>query len=719
MKRELKNKLKAVLENTTSGEDAPVEDLNMNELRKSRQKRTNAAMILAVSMGASSLFVTRQNDQAFAAEPVSNQNTASTFSAVPDTEVSFAPTNSLESQAPTPVTVVASKSVVEPTAVSQVSGLGNNWQVATSGVQVPTPYNVSVPQQFQSISGVTVPSFNSKEEAANRLSETLSKAKKSQIALNQAVVNPTEAVSVSSESKANLQLKTQQEFAIGHLKEKSNRLRESLAEFRGSEGQKSVQVAANVATQSATNDTTANVIQTPSQQSEANQISSSTTSELVSRLKQRNNVASVPEPILTPAPASGVLPTAVTAYGVKPGDTLASITPKKGISVSELLKVNNLNNANPSQVNQKLTIPANETISANLNTEEAVIVPKISNFPANTDAATNPVKPVVANSQLPISQPTTNINFNGIGGDTPVPKGFADAQIAKALPNSKVKRKNTYVRNLQEEIEKLRNRYRAQQSGNGVGNVVVPVVPQNDTATVPISVPRASQSPVSIPVPPVYGRPQQNYQVRPSVSAKEPINPDFQNNGVRIAVPPASRDASGTLGNMRGVSVSPQLPPLAAVDKYLPSSVEDNTPVNPGEMPGAPTTGGTTAFIWPAKGVLTSGYGWRWGKMHRGVDVAGPVGTPIYAAADGVIEKASYNSGGYGYLVEIRHADGSMTRYGHNSKLLVQPGQQVHQGQHVSNMGSTGFSTGPHLHFEIHPSGKGAVNPIAFLPPRV
>jgi murein DD-endopeptidase MepM/ murein hydrolase activator NlpD len=717
LKRALKNKLKAVLENTTSGEDAPVEDLNMNEPRKNRQKRTNAAMILAVSMGASSLFVTRQNDQAFAAEPVSNQNTAYSFSAIPDIEASFVPTNSLESQAPTPVTVVASKSVVEPTAVSQVSGLGNNWKVATSGVQVPTPYNVSVPQQFQSISGATVPSFNSKEETANRLSETLSKAKKSQTALNQTVVNPTEPVSVSSERKINFQLKAQQEFALGHLKEKSNRLRDSLAEFRGSEGQKSLRVAANIATEPVANDTTSNVIQTTSQQSEANQISPSTTSELVSRLKQqRNNVASVPESILTPAPASGVLPAAVTAYEVKPGDTFASIASKKGISASEALKVNNLNNANSLQVNQKLTIPANETITAvNLNTETSAIVPKISSLPAN--AATNPVKPVVANSQIPISQPTTNINFNGIGGDTPVPQGFADTQIAKALPGSKVKRKNNaYVRNLQEEIEKLRDRYRAQQSGNGTGNVVVPVVPQNDTATVPIPVPRASQYPVSIPVPPVYGR-QQNNQARPSVSAKEPINPDFQDNSVRIAVPPASRDASGTLGNMRGVSVSPQLPPLAAVDKYLPSSVEDNTPVNPGVMPGSPSS--NTAFIWPAKGVLTSGYGWRWGKMHRGVDVAGPVGTPIYAAADGVIEKAGYNSGGYGYLVEIRHADGSMTRYGHNSKLLVQPGQEVRQGQHVSNMGSTGFSTGPHLHFEIHRSGKGAVNPIAFLPPRV
>ena len=84
---------------------------------------------------------------------------------------------------------------------------------------------------------------------------------------------------------------------------------------------------------------------------------------------------------------------------------------------------------------------------------------------------------------------------------------------------------------------------------------------------------------------------------------------------------------------------------------------------------------------------------------------------------EGTIEKAGWNNGGYGNLVEIRHPDGSTTRYAHNSKILVQPGQQVHQGETIALMGTTGHSTGPHSHFEIHPAGKGAVNPIAFLPP--
>ena len=85
------------------------------------------------------------------------------------------------------------------------------------------------------------------------------------------------------------------------------------------------------------------------------------------------------------------------------------------------------------------------------------------------------------------------------------------------------------------------------------------------------------------------------------------------------------------------------------------------------------------------------------------------------ASAPGVVSYAGYNDGGFGYLVEIDHADGSMTRYAHNSRLLVSSGQQVAQGQQVSEMGSTGFSTGPHLHFEIH-SPQGTVNPMAYLP---
>ncbi|BAQ64688.1 putative peptidase [Geminocystis sp. NIES-3709] len=148
-----------------------------------------------------------------------------------------------------------------------------------------------------------------------------------------------------------------------------------------------------------------------------------------------------------------------------------------------------------------------------------------------------------------------------------------------------------------------------------------------------------------------------------------------------------------------GQMVSPDLPQINSPEPYLP---EGDRPFN--------------GYIWPAKGVFTSGYGWRWGRMHKGIDIAAPVGTPILAASDGEVITAGWNSGGFGNLVKIRHFDGTVTLYAHNSKIHVRRGQFVQQGQQIANMGSTGFSTGPHLHFEIHPRGEGAINPIALLP---
>jgi murein DD-endopeptidase MepM/ murein hydrolase activator NlpD len=123
-------------------------------------------------------------------------------------------------------------------------------------------------------------------------------------------------------------------------------------------------------------------------------------------------------------------------------------------------------------------------------------------------------------------------------------------------------------------------------------------------------------------------------------------------------------------------------------------------------------------YGWPAAGTMTSGYGWRWGRMHRGIDIANSVGTPVVAAADGTVISSGWNDGGYGYLVEVSHRDGSITRYAHNSRLLVSKGQEVAQGQPLAQMGSTGRSTGPHLHFEIVVPGSGAINPMALLSAR-
>ncbi|WP_434683797.1 peptidoglycan DD-metalloendopeptidase family protein [Pseudanabaena minima] len=159
----------------------------------------------------------------------------------------------------------------------------------------------------------------------------------------------------------------------------------------------------------------------------------------------------------------------------------------------------------------------------------------------------------------------------------------------------------------------------------------------------------------------------------------------------------SSRSAIANPGDRSGIS--PELPQLTA-SAYLPD-VQDY--------------GLSTGFIWPADGVFTSGYGWRWGRIHAGIDIAAPIGTPILAAASGVVEYSQWNDGGYGNMIDIRHADGTITRYAHMNALYVKEGQTVSQGQTIGEMGSTGFSTGPHLHFEIRPNGGSAIDPMAFL----
>jgi len=99
--------------------------------------------------------------------------------------------------------------------------------------------------------------------------------------------------------------------------------------------------------------------------------------------------------------------------------------------------------------------------------------------------------------------------------------------------------------------------------------------------------------------------------------------------------------------------------------------------------------------------------------MHSGVDIPGPVGTPVYATADGVVGRSGW-VGAYGNLVELEHGRGLQTRYGHLSKITVAPGTRVTRGQLIGLMGSTGRSTGSHLHYEVRIDGR-AVNPLPFL----
>ena len=117
-------------------------------------------------------------------------------------------------------------------------------------------------------------------------------------------------------------------------------------------------------------------------------------------------------------------------------------------------------------------------------------------------------------------------------------------------------------------------------------------------------------------------------------------------------------------------------------------------------------------LIWPTQGFISQGFR---KYQHEGIDIAGVSGTPIVAAASGTVIKAGWDNWGLGNAITIKHVDGSITVYGHNRRLLVNKGQQVIQGQIIAEMGSTGNSTAPHLHFEVHPNGLIAVDPLRML----
>jgi murein DD-endopeptidase MepM/ murein hydrolase activator NlpD len=136
---------------------------------------------------------------------------------------------------------------------------------------------------------------------------------------------------------------------------------------------------------------------------------------------------------------------------------------------------------------------------------------------------------------------------------------------------------------------------------------------------------------------------------------------------------------------------------------------------SPNDNPsGTVATPSAAGLIWPLQGPITSPFGPRWGGFHPGIDIGVPEGTPIHAAASGTVIWCGWD-GGYGNLVVIDHHDGIATAYAHQSRIEVSCNQNVEQGQVIGLVGTTGFSTGPHLHFEVRVNGS-PVDPIGCLP---
>ncbi len=375
---------------------------------------------------------------------------------------------------------------------------------------------------------------------------------------------------------------------------------------------------------------------------------------------QSQDFQNVPPPQLIIPRSTSVSP---RTYQVKPGDTIHHIARELGLSSQAILQVNQITNPNIIKVNQTLVLPEQrQSAPAHSQKLASISFPVAKNLSSKESKVSNQTLST-QDAAVPLlvedSKPEFTHRLQRSVAQSNQDYLTAGTHGTTAIP-SEIKDVDDEILETQESDHNATDDRR---------------VPRGFTA------PRASLSKL-----------QRDYR---SGSSKQLET----NDQVLGAVPTAAQEYNPSFELPVGIEVTPALPSLS----------EPNIPEIPTEF---------TGFIWPAKGVLTSGFGRRWGRAHRGIDIAAPIGTPIMAAAAGEVISAGWNSGGFGKLVKIRHADGSVTYYAHNHRILVRRGDYVQQGQQVAEMGSTGRSTGPHLHFEIRPNGKGAVNPVAMLPRR-
>jgi murein DD-endopeptidase MepM/ murein hydrolase activator NlpD len=406
--------------------------------------------------------------------------------------------------------------------------------------------------------------------------------------------------------------------------------------------------------------------------------------------------ASAPQVQTAPIPVVSTLaPTLNNNYRVQAGDTLATIAASFGLSADELIQANGISDPNLIFAGANLVIPENQF---------AGVTPRQPQVPVVLSAASSTSVPAISaptGTRLSHLQATAERRVESstlLQRLKPTEVASAPVEVRPSVSTTTGQGGvDPYAADLIEQVEVARSQSSVQPT-EAVPVAEADIQLFSSAPAQPVEIANtelavnlefrnrveAAEAPTAVLT---AARPVQSAPAAtPDLLAAAPLSPDVYQ--------PSSPSQAGQM-------VSPEMPLLPASDEYLPDA--------PGRFNG---------YIWPTTGVLTSGYGRRWGRMHRGVDVAGPVGTPIMAAAPGVVERAGWNSGGYGYLVEVRHPDGSMTRYAHNSRILVRAGQEVDQGQQISEMGSTGYSTGPHLHFEIHIPNQGTVNPVAYLPNR-
>jgi murein DD-endopeptidase MepM/ murein hydrolase activator NlpD len=396
--------------------------------------------------------------------------------------------------------------------------------------------------------------------------------------------------------------------------------------------------------------------------------------------------SSSPTAVAAPRVATGKPAVSSGVYTVRAGDTLEGIAKRLGTTVDALKAANGLT-SDRLRLEQRLRVPG--TVQASK--------PAPSSKPTTVRPSAKPATPVAKPAAAQPSKPSTAAKPKAAPAKPvspatkPATVSSKPAVAAKPLPSSKpanpvvaakpaatppapttitVKRGDTLysvARRVGKSVAELRTLNGLKSDALSLGQrlrISASGVTPPTTAAKPTDKPVVAQTALTVVAPPV------------------PM--------VESAAAPAPTAPSDMLEVQQEFTIIEPVNPPARINRF-------------------------ERLLWPVSGILTSRFGYRWGRLHTGLDIAIPSGTSVYAALSGTVQFAGWNRFGYGYLVIIRGVDNRDYYYAHNSRLLVQRGQFVPQGRLISRSGSTGNSTGPHLHFEVRIGGV-ARNPIAYLP---
>ncbi len=374
-----------------------------------------------------------------------------------------------------------------------------------------------------------------------------------------------------------------------------------------------------------------------------------------------NITASSSTPKITSAPTGS---SKTVVYTVRAGDTLGEIASRFKVSVAAIQSANGLR-GDALSLGQQLRIPTVQATTSAATGKPVAVKPAVTQprpnatvtKPSSTVAKPSTAKPIAARPS----------------GIVIVQRSDTLSSIARASGSS---------------IATLRQLNNLTSDALALGQRIRTTATASSATTKPVVKPASSAAATPKPS-----------AVKPTVSSVA-AKPVIVSKPVTVIPAPAAMDSSA-------VGVMPTAPSDVLEDQTDYRIVE---PINPPAQINR-----SERLLWPISGILTSRYGYRWGRLHTGLDIAVPTGTAVYAALSGTVQFAGWNRFGYGHLVVIRGVDSRLYYYAHNSRLLVSVGQFVPQGRMISKSGSTGNSTGPHLHFEVRVGGV-ARNPLAYLP---